>query len=41
MFSSIVKSVNGNKKIAAVKKCDIKASFSSKPNLGSKVNLFL
>jgi len=41
MFNNIVKSVNGNKKNAAVKKCDIKASFSSKPNLGIKVNLFL
>ena len=35
MFSSIVKSVNGNKKNVAVKKCEFvnKASFSSKPNL--------
>ena len=40
MFSNIVKSVNGNKKNAAVKKCEfVKASFNSKVNLGTKVNL--
>jgi hypothetical protein len=37
MFSNIVKSVNGNKKNAAVKKCEFvnKASFNSKVNLGT------
>lgn len=37
MFSNIVKSINTNKKNAAVKKCEFvnKASFSSKPDLGT------